>query len=281
MTGFDRVSRSQSHDGYHEVVGDFLDVDVVERAVRNADAVLHLGAMMSWLPADAPGLFAANASGTMNLLVSAARARVNRFVFASSGEVYPEVRARYSPIDESHPREPVSAYGLSKLAGEDAVEFFRRTQNLATVILRFAHTQDAAELLDPSSFFSGPRFYLRSKIRQQRAFGNERALAALVPHDDGTEKLLLQCAEDDRPYRMMIADTRDIADGVIAALDSERAVGETMNLGPDAPVRFDEAVARLAEATHLPVASVRMPGPAVDYVTSNRRAREILGYRPR
>ena len=80
---------------------------------------------------------------------------------------------------------------------------------------------------------------------------------------------------------MMIADARDIADGVLQALDSERAAGETMNLGPDAPIRFDDAAALLADATGLPVVRVAMPGPPVDYATSNARAKDLLGFRPR
>jgi nucleoside-diphosphate-sugar epimerase len=161
------------------------------------------------------------------------------------------------------------------------VAFHQRAYGLKAVVLRFSHTQDASELLDPASFFSGPRFYLRSKIRQQREIGNARALAALTPHDDGAEKLLVQCGEDGRTYRMMIADARDMAEGVVLALDSERAVGQTMNLGPDAPVRFDEAVSLLAAATGLPVVRANLPGPAVDYATSNAKARELLGFRPR
>jgi UDP-glucose 4-epimerase len=87
---------------------------------------------------------------------------------------------------------------------------------------------------------------------------------------------------DDIGYRdrIMIADARDIADGVLA-LDSGRAVGQTMNLGPDAPVRFDEAASLLATATGLPIVRVNLPGPTVDYATSNARARELLGFRPR
>jgi nucleoside-diphosphate-sugar epimerase len=281
VTGFDLHPLGRDAAGYREIVGSFDDIATVAAATDGVDAVVHLGAFMSWLPADAAKVYAANATGTLHLAAAAAHAKVRRFVFASTGEVYPEVRARYAPVDEAHPREPVSAYGLSKLVAEEIVAFHQRTHGLPAVTLRFAHTQDAAELLDRDSFFSGPRFYLRSKIRQQRALGNARALAVLEPQDDGRDKLLVQCGEDGRPYRMMIADARDIADGVLLALDSDKAIGQAMNLGPDAPTRFDDAVALLADATGLPVVRVAMPGPAVDYATSNARARDLLGFRPR
>jgi len=101
------------------------------------------------------------------------------------------------------------------------VAFFARTTGMETVVLRFSHTQDASELLDPDSFFSGPRFYLRARIRQQAAFGNSAVVEALKPHDDGTEKLLISRGQDGTVFRMPITDTRDIVDGLIAALDRQ------------------------------------------------------------
>ena len=188
VTGFDLKPLGGTDGGYREVIGAFDDPAAVARAIQGAEVVLHLGAFMSWMPADAGRVYAANATGTFHLLAAAAAAKVRRFVLASTGEVYPEVRPRYLPLDESHPREPTSVYGLSKLLAEEMTAFFHRTQGLPFVVLRFSHTQDARELADPASFFSGPRFFLRSKIRQQREFGNTRSLAVLEPLDDGTRE---------------------------------------------------------------------------------------------
>ena len=80
---------------------------------------------------------------------------------------------------------------------------------------------------------------------------------------------------------MPISDTRDIAAGVIAALDSDRAVGQAMNLGTEEAIRFDDAVAILKRHTGLPVVTVRLPVAAVDYSTSRARAIELLGVRPK
>ena len=268
--------------GYREVIGAFDDPAAVARAIEGAEVVLHLGAFMSWLPADAGRVYAANATGTFHLLAAAAAAKVRRFVLASTGEVYPEVRPRYLPLDESHPREPTSVYGLSEAArrGNDRV----LPPHAGAAVRRscgFRTRRTHANSLDPASFFSGPRFFLRSKIRQQREFGNARSLAVLEPLDDGTEKLLVQCGEDGTPYRMMIADARDIADGVVLAIDAPRAQNATIFLGPDEATPLDAAVALLAGRTRLPVVRANMPGPAVNYTTSNARARELLGFRPR
>ncbi|WP_342364287.1 NAD(P)-dependent oxidoreductase [Terrarubrum flagellatum] len=262
------------------IVGAFDDAEAVTRAMASAEAVLHLGAFMSWIPADADKLFAANVTGTHLLLRAAQAKKVSRFVFASSGEVYPETSPVYLPIDESHPTRPTSTYGMTKLLGEEMVQFFARAYGLATVILRFSHTQDASELLDPTSFFSGPRFYLKARIRQQQAFGNLAIVEALKPFDDGAEKHLISRGRDGEYFRMPISDARDIAAGVIAALDSERAIGQVMNLGTEESIRFDQAVAILQRHTGLPAVEVVLPSPAVNYAASRARAIEILGVRP-
>ena len=176
VTGFDLRAGGIDHPAYREVLGGFDDRAAAREAVQRADAILHLGAFMSWLPADRDRLFTANVEGTRVLLEEAAAAQPKRLVFASSGEVYPENVPDYQPIDEDHPLKPRSPYGLSKLLGEEIVHFFERTSGVPATILRFSHTQDASELLDPGSFFSGPRFFLKPKIRQQEGFGNAAAV---------------------------------------------------------------------------------------------------------
>ncbi len=155
VTGFDLHALGGAGAGYREVIGAFDDPAAVATAMKDVDAVLHLGAFMSWLPADADKVYAATVPGAFHLLAAAAAAKVKRFVLASTGEVYPEVRPQYLPIDEDHPREPMSIYGLSKLLAEEMTTFFHRTQGLPVVVLRFSHTQEARELLDPASFFFG------------------------------------------------------------------------------------------------------------------------------
>lgn len=263
------------------IVGRFEETEPVREACVGADAVVHLGAFMSWHADDADRLFSANVVGTRSLLEAAATAGAKRFVFASSGEVYPENNCRYLPVDEQHPLQPTTPYGLTKQLGEELVQFFDRARGLPSVILRFSHTQNAGELLDPDSFFSGPRFFLRPKVRQQESFGNADTVAALKPHDDGTSKLVLSRNTEGRPFRMMITDTRDMADGVVLALEHPGAPGEVFNLGADHPVDFGDALPVMADAIGLPLVKVDLPGAGVFYETSNSRIRELLGFRPR
>ncbi|GHC76486.1 NAD-dependent epimerase/dehydratase family protein [Limoniibacter endophyticus] len=278
--GFDARASRHASANYSETVGSFDDPQRCAAAVDGASAILHLGAFMSWKPEDRDLLFAANVEGTRRLLEAASEAGVQRFVFASSGEVYPENLPAFLPVTESHPLNPTSPYGLTKLLGEELVQFHGRTGKMEIVILRFSHTQDAKELLDPDSFFSGPRFFLRPRIRQQEALGNHAVAAVLRAADPGQEAHVLVRNENSRPYRMHITDTRDMVQGILLALEKPEAAGEVFNLGATEPVDFVELLRDMAEVTGLPVVSVDLPGAGVCYETSNEKIRHVLGFEP-
>ena len=76
-----------------------------------------------------------NVGGTLNVLVAARDAAVERVVYASSAAVYGN--ADTLPLHEGMPTRPASPYGVSKLAGERYLEAFTRTYGLPTVALRY------------------------------------------------------------------------------------------------------------------------------------------------
>jgi UDP-glucose 4-epimerase len=259
-------------------------------ALAEAGAVVHLAALMSWDESRAEEVYQVNVTGTLNLLrslESATATRPPRVVLASTGEVYPELAPAYLPIDESHPTRPTSHYGLSKLMAEQAVQFYGRRTSSPPVILRFAHTQRASELADPESFFSGPRFFVSGRLRRLRETQPQsetiREAIRLLQDVDrpGERVLLLARGPDGTPYRMGIADARDIVEGIILALDHPAAPGETFNIGPAAAFSFDEAVPYMASRWGLPFVPVDLPLTPYRYETSVDKARRILGYRPR
>lgn len=280
VRGFDMRASGISHPRFDEVLGTFDDPACATAALDGVTAVFHLGAFMSWLPQDQGRLFTANVEGTRVVLAAAIARGVRRFLFASSGEVYPEGAPETLPVDETHPTRPRSAYGLTKLLGEEMVRWAGRSHGLPFTILRFSHTQDAAELLDPDSLFSGPRFFLQPRISQQQAFGNQAAVTALQAADDGTPAMVLACNESGRPFRMMITETRDMVTGLLLALDRETMIGETCNLGNTVPFDFAEALPKMAAITGLPLRQVNLPGAGVFYETANARFRSLTGFEP-
>jgi UDP-glucose 4-epimerase len=99
--------------------------------------VIHL-ANPSYIPSsfDSPHADLEQTAGTTLRLLEAVRRLGDppTIVYVSSAAVYGE--ARYSPIDEAHPLEPISPYGVSKLAAESYVRLYTRLYDLPAVIAR-------------------------------------------------------------------------------------------------------------------------------------------------
>ena len=79
-----------------------------------------------------------NIIGVINLLESAVRTKVSKFVFSSTGgAIYGE--QDYFPADELHPTRPISPYGIAKLATEQYLFYYRVVHGLESVILRYGN----------------------------------------------------------------------------------------------------------------------------------------------
>lgn len=136
---------------YHQC--DITDSEQLGQLLDNIDTIVHIATYMHWAYKEEISVWKANIDATFTLLRMAVEKKVKKFVFASTGEVYPEGNPKYLPIDEEHPLLPTSVYGLSKKLAEETVKFYERVKGLETVILRFPHTQDPEEILDVNSFF--------------------------------------------------------------------------------------------------------------------------------
>lgn len=104
------------------------------------DVVFHLAAQMNVRRSVAEPSFDAekNVLGTVNLLESARKAGVHKFIFASTGgAIYGE--QEQFPAPEEHRVQAECPYGVSKRCGELYLEFFSRFYNFAGVALRFAN----------------------------------------------------------------------------------------------------------------------------------------------
>jgi len=119
---------------------DVRDPGAVERATRDADAVLHLAALGVSSAVRAPEMVATNVDGTRTVLAAATRSGVRRFVYASSVNalgVFLGLRAPDRlPIDDDHPCYATSPYGVSKLLGEELCAESTRTSGMSTICLR-------------------------------------------------------------------------------------------------------------------------------------------------
>ncbi|MBI3291726.1 MAG: SDR family oxidoreductase [Elusimicrobia bacterium] len=119
------------------VEGDILDPRILQKVVKGVRYVFHQAALHS-VPRsleDPRATNEVNIRGTLELLLAAQKARVKRFIFASSSSVYGD--SRQFPQREDQPTNPVSPYAVSKLTGEYYCSVFTKTMGLETVSLRY------------------------------------------------------------------------------------------------------------------------------------------------
>lgn len=120
---------------------DICDTDLIELFEKEKfDVVNHHAAQMDVRKSVADPTYDANTNiiGTINLLQSSIKTGVKKFMFASTGgAVYGE--QDYFPADENHPTSPCSPYGISKLAVEKYLFFYKFQYNFNYTVLRYAN----------------------------------------------------------------------------------------------------------------------------------------------
>jgi nucleoside-diphosphate-sugar epimerase len=135
------------------IKGSITDIEVVRKAMHEADCVLHLAARTS-VPRsvkDPIETNRVNIDGTLNVLVAARDAKVKRYVFAASSSAYGETETL--PKVETMQPEPISPYGVTKFVGELYAQTFGRCYGLENVSLRYFNIFGPRQ--DPGSPYSG------------------------------------------------------------------------------------------------------------------------------
>ncbi len=242
--------------------GDLANLKAVERAVRGVTAVFHQAAMRS-VPrsvADPLGANASNVTGTLHVLVAAARQkRKPRVVFASSSSVYGE--RPDLPKREDQPTAPISPYAVSKVAGELYASVWSRLFGVETVGLRYFNVFGPRQ--DPKSEYAAviPRFILWGMQGKP-----------LQVHGDGTQS---------RDFTYI--DNVVAANLLAAAAPAAAVSGKSYNVGCASRTSLLEIIASLErllgrplQRRHLPTRTGDVPHTLADIGAAKRD----FGYEP-
>ena len=158
------------------IEGDIRSYERAHSAVKGMDVVIHLAALPS-VPRSVQDPLTSNevnVTGTLNVALAARDAGVRRIVIASSSSVYGRNAAL--PKHEGLVPQPISPYGVSKLAAEQYCMGFSAVYGIEAVALRYFNVFGPRQ--DPASQYSGviPRFLTRAM-----------ATEPLVIFGDGTQ----------------------------------------------------------------------------------------------
>ena len=239
--------------------GDIRDPYGVRAATKGCDAVLHLAALIA-IPYSyhSPDSYVdTNIKGTLNVVQAARDLNVAKVVHTSTSEVYGT--ARFVPITEDHPLQGQSPYSASKIGADQIAMSFHSSFGTPVSIVRPFNTY-------------GPRQSARAVIPTiitQIATGRHRIeLGALHPTRDFS----------------FISDT---VAGLIAALESPRAIGEVINLGSNFEISIGDTARTIADVMRAEIELVaddqrlRPERSEVERLwAANEKARALLNWKP-
>jgi NAD dependent epimerase/dehydratase len=239
--------------------GDVRDPNGVRAAMKGRDAVLHLAALIA-IPYSyhSPDTYVdTNVKGTLNVVQAARDLGVNKVVHTSTSEVYGT--ARFVPITEEHPLQGQSPYSASKIGADQIAMSFYTSFSLPVLTIRPFNTY-------------GPRQSARAVIP-----------TIITQIANGKRQIKLGAVHPTRDFNY-VADT---VSGFIAALQSDKGIGEVINLGSNYEISVGDTALAIADVMGAKIEiltdeqRLRPEKSEVERLwASNDKARELLGWQP-
>jgi nucleoside-diphosphate-sugar epimerase len=241
------------------IKGSITDIEIVRKAMHEAEYVLHLAARTS-VPRSVKDPIETNKiniDGTLNVLVSAKELKVKRVVFAASSSVYGET-ATLPKVETMQP-EPISPYGVTKYVGELYGQTFGRCYGLENVALRYFNIFGPRQ--DPSSPYSGVLAKFCTSYLEETppvVFGDGEQTRDFTYVDNAVQANLLAC-------------------------EAPNASGKVFNVGTGGRISLNEVLHALGKITGKTLEAKYEPpreGDIRDSQADISQAKELLGYDP-
>lgn len=244
---------------FETFAGDIRDPNGVRTAMKDCDAVLHLAALIA-IPYSyhSPDTYVeTNIKGTLNIVQAARDLGVTKVVHTSTSEVYGT--ARFVPITEDHPLQGQSPYSASKIGADQIAMSFHTSFGTPVATLRPFNTY-------------GPRQSARAVIP-----------TIITQIANGKRQIKLGAVRPTRDFNF-VADT---VAGFMAALNSDRSIGEVINIGSNFEISIGDTARAIAEVIGVEIEiltdeqRLRPEKSEVERLwASNDKARELLAWRP-
>jgi nucleoside-diphosphate-sugar epimerase len=241
------------------IKGSITDIEVVRKAMHEAEYVLHLAARTS-VPRSVKDPIESNRiniDGTLNVLVAARDAKVKRIVFAASSSAYGETPTL--PKVESMRPMPISPYGITKFVGELYLQVFGRCYGLENVCLRYFNVFGPRQ--DPGSPYSGVLAKFCSAFLEE------------------TQPVIFGDGEHTRDFTYV----ENAVQANLLACEAPNVTGKVFNVGVGGRVSLNQVIELLGKISGTRLEAKHEPsrdGDIRDSQADISQARELLGYDP-
>lgn len=238
---------------------DVRDRSAVDTALTGADAVFHLACLgVRHSLHDPVENHEVNATGSLNVALSAREAGVSRFIHVSTSEVFGT--AQRVPMDVTHTTFPETVYGAGKLAGEAYSRAMFRTYGMPVVVVRPFNTY-------------GPRSHAEGD-------SGEIIPRTIVRMVNGERPVLYGDGSQTRDF-MHVSDT---AAGLLALAERDDAIGQTVTIGTGVETTMLDVCRFIADALGRPDLTPRMlearPGDVMRLCADGTAMARLTGFRP-
>jgi len=269
------VENLKKYGNVNFVKGDLQNVSDIDSVFDNfeIDAVIHFAASSQVEESmhNPEKYYKNNVCGTINLLGAMLAHNVMKIVFSSTAATYGE--PKYIPIDENHPQEPINPYGKSKLMLEKIMDDYSMAYGLRSVRLRYFNVA-GADTFSRIGEWHEPETHLIPNILKS-TFGTEKIFKMFgTDYDtkDGT------CVRD-------YINVEDLAQAHLLALEYLNNGGKTnyFNIGTNDGNSVKEVFSACEKITgkDIPLeVCQRRAGDPASLVADNKKAKEILGWKP-
>ncbi|MDC0761733.1 NAD-dependent 4,6-dehydratase LegB [Brevibacillus sp. AG] len=239
--------------------GDIRDPHGIKQAMKDCDTVYHLAALIA-IPYSyhSPDTYVdTNVKGTLNILQAAKELGVSKIVHTSTSEVYGT--AQFVPITEEHPLQGQSPYSASKIGADQMAIAYYSSFGLPVSIIRPFNTY-------------GPRQSARAVIP-----------TIITQIANGQQSIRLGSLHPTRDFNYV----EDTVRGFLAVAQSDKSIGEVINIGSNYEVSIGQTVEMIAElmGSKIEIFSddqrIRPVKSEVERLwADNTKAKELLGWEP-
>jgi len=210
---------------YELIKGNLVDNSILTSIDYDIDIIFHLAAIpgVRYSIKNAVEVTNNNIISTVNIFENALNMNVKKVVFASSSSIYGN--PLYTPVDENHPKNPISPYAVSKLSCENYADYYFREFELPVTSLRFYTVYGPRGRPDMAIWI-----FINNVLHNKpiKIFG------------DG---------EQIRDFTFI----SDIIDGLILAAEKDQSSGEIFNLGGSNPITINQLVDKIYEIAQKPI----------------------------
>lgn len=213
--------------GAKAVYGDLLDKNSLRLAVKDANAVFHLGAVLHATTKDKKTFYEVNVIGTKNLIEACSELGVKKFVHCSSVGVHGIIKN--PPANESYSCKPTTDYDKSKYEAEKLVHSFMQNTKMNIVIVR------------PAAIVYGPRDF-SAMYGLFKAIQNKKFMII------GNGKNVIHTIY-----------VKNLVNGMILAFENNNANGQTYILADETQTTIDDIRNVIAKTLKVKSNKMKLP----------------------